>query len=74
MQKPEGVGVRLAQLRSERGLSQNDLAKISGISKNSQSLIETGAASPTISTLWRLAQGLGCTLRDLLEIEEPKAD
>ena len=37
----------LPSLRKERGLSQSDLAKLVGVSRNTISSIETGQYSPT---------------------------
>lgn len=38
---------RLAKVRKEKGLSQSDLAKKVGVSRNTISSIETGQYSPT---------------------------
>ena len=38
---------RLAEVRKEKGLSQSDLAKKVGVSRNTISSIETGQYSPT---------------------------
>lgn len=38
---------RLKVSRAERGLSQNDLAKLVGVSRNTISSIETGQFNPT---------------------------
>lgn len=38
---------RLKMARAERGLSQNDLAKLVGVSRNTISSIETGQFNPT---------------------------
>ena len=38
---------RLAQLRKEKGLSQAELAKLVGVSRNTISSIETGQFNPT---------------------------
>ena len=37
----------LSQIRKEKNLSQNDLAKLVGVSRNTISLIETGQYEPT---------------------------
>ena len=38
---------RLKELRAEKGLSQTELAKLVGVSRNTISSIETGQFSPT---------------------------
>lgn len=52
------LGERLRQLRTERRLSQRDLAAQAGISTNSVSLIERDEISPSVSTLQSLAGAL----------------
>ncbi len=52
------LGDRLKKLRTERRLSQRDLAAQAGISTNSVSLIERDEISPSVSTLQNLAGAL----------------
>ena len=52
------LGERLRRLRTERIISQRDLAHLSGISANSISLIERGEISPSVATLQSLASAL----------------
>ena len=52
------VGSRLAALRQERNLSIRALARASGLSANALSMIERGRTSPSVSTLYRLAEAL----------------
>jgi transcriptional regulator with XRE-family HTH domain len=56
---------RLKGLRSERGLTLDGLAELSGVSRSTISLIERGESSPTAAVLDRLAAGLGVTLASL---------
>lgn len=53
------VGARLRELRSERGLSIRALARKSGLSANALSMIERDKTSPSVSTLYKLADGMG---------------
>ncbi len=53
------VGSRLRELRSERGLSIRGLARKSGLSANALSMIERDKTSPSVSTLYKLADGMG---------------
>jgi transcriptional regulator with XRE-family HTH domain len=46
-------------MRERRNLTQGELAKSSGLSRNTLSLLERGKTSPTVSTLKRLAGALG---------------
>jgi len=52
------LGKRLRGLRTERDLSQRDLAQLARISPNSVSLIERDEISPSVSTLQSLAAAL----------------
>ncbi len=52
------LGKRLRTLRTERDLSQRDLAQLAKISPNSVSLIERDEISPSVSTLQNLAAAL----------------
>jgi transcriptional regulator with XRE-family HTH domain len=52
------VGDRLAALRQERNLSLRALARASGLSANALSMIERGRTSPSVSTLYLLAEAL----------------
>jgi transcriptional regulator with XRE-family HTH domain len=53
------VGTRLRQLREDRKLSMRSLATASGLSANALSMIERGKTSPSVSTLYKLADALG---------------
>lgn len=53
------VGLRLRQLRDARGASMRALAARSGLSANALSMIERGRTSPSVSTLYKLADALG---------------
>jgi transcriptional regulator with XRE-family HTH domain len=53
------VGARLRELRDERNISMRSLATKSGLSANALSTIERGKTSPSVSTLYKLADALG---------------
>jgi transcriptional regulator with XRE-family HTH domain len=50
---------RLRGLREERRISLRELGRRSGVSVNTLSLMERGVTSPSVSTLYRLADALG---------------
>jgi putative transcriptional regulator len=61
------VKVLLQEVRKSRGLSQNDLARISSMSPQNIQKIEQGdAKSITFQTLERLCRALKCQPGDLL--------
>jgi transcriptional regulator with XRE-family HTH domain len=53
------VGERLRELREGRNVSMRALATMSGLSANALSMIERGKTSPSVSTLYKLADALG---------------
>jgi len=53
------VGMRLKELREARNISMRGLAAASGLSANALSMIERGKTSPSVSTLYKLADALG---------------
>ena len=61
------VGGRIKQIRLARGISQNQLAKIAGISQAGLSAIESTTKSPSVDTLGRIAEALDIPLARLLD-------
>lgn len=59
-------GKRVAELRRERGLSQEELAFRCDIHRTYIGFIERGEKSPTLNTINKLAQGLDVEIKDLL--------
>lgn len=69
------IATRLGQLRAARGLSLDQLAERSGISRATLSRLERGEASPTAAMLGRLCAAHGLTLSRLMaEVEEAAPD
>ena len=56
------VGNAVAAARAKKGLSQNELSKLTGIDQSDISKIERGVANPSIGTLNRIAEALGAQL------------
>ena len=53
------VGVRLGQLRRERGLKQSEVASACGMKPSTISGIENGYHSPSVETLVKVLRGMG---------------
>ncbi len=66
------VGERLRELREARGISMRSLATRSGLSANALSMIERGKASPSVSTLYKLAEALGVPITDFFAPQAQK--
>lgn len=52
------VAKNIRRLREERSLSMEELAKLSGVSKSMLAQVERGDGNPTLSTLWKLSNGM----------------
>ncbi|HEX7681909.1 MAG TPA: helix-turn-helix transcriptional regulator [Thermoanaerobaculia bacterium] len=61
-------GARLRELRTAADLSQRELAKRCGTSAAAISNFEAGNNSPTLGTLVRLAEAMGCNVTELVEV------
>lgn len=64
-------GSRVRDLRRERGLTQDELAKRAGFERKSINRIENGAFSPTLDRVFLLAASLGVTAAELLDEGAP---
>ena len=62
----ENISKNIKQLREIRGVSQEQLAKVSGISRPTWSNLESGSANPTIHILLRVAATLQISLEELI--------
>lgn len=65
-QSVEAIAANLKCHRESRGLSLDQLAEMTGVSKSMLRQIETGKSSPTIATLWKIANGLRISFTSLL--------
>jgi transcriptional regulator with XRE-family HTH domain len=65
------IAQRVRELRGERGLSLDALARTCGVSRSMISLIERGESSPTAVVLEKLATGLGVPVPALFDDVEP---
>lgn len=63
-------GARIAELRKQLNLSQEELAERCGFHRTYIGSIERGEKSPTLNTIEKFAKGLSVTIPDLLSISE----
>ena len=61
----KNLGINIKSARLRRGISQERLAELSNISRNSVSLIETGKINPTVLKVLDIASALGTDLNVL---------
>lgn len=52
------ISNNLVNIRKKRGLSLDKVAELTGVSKAMLAQIEKGKTNPTVSTLWKIANGL----------------
>lgn len=64
------VSENIKRIRQEKNLSLGDLAKLSDVSKSMLAQIERGEGNPTLSTLWKIANGMQVSFNTL--IAQPK--
>ncbi len=61
------IGDKLKKHRKRAGLSLDQLASLSGVSKAMLSQIEQNKANPTVAIIWKVAQALNLSISDLVE-------
>ena len=62
----------MKSLREQRKLSLDKVAEMTGISKTMLGQIERGESSPSITTVWKIANGLKLSFTSL--INEPQSE
>ena len=68
------VAHRLRQLRESEQISMRELARRSGLSANALSMIERGRVSPSVSTLYKIAEALGVSITRFFGEEPAQTD
>lgn len=60
------VAENLKRVREQRKLSLDAVSRLSGVSKSMLGQIERGDVNPTISTVWKIANGLKVSFTELV--------
>ncbi|MCB0278713.1 MAG: helix-turn-helix transcriptional regulator [Calditrichaeota bacterium] len=60
------MGQAIKKHREEKGLSQSELSKLSGVERTTIVKLEKGNHSPSLKTIHRLAKALGIMLNQLI--------
>ena len=72
----ESINLAVAEnckhLREQRGLTLDEAAKLTGVSRSMLAQIEKGSANPTISVLWKIANGYKIPVSSLMETHREK--
>ena len=66
------LGARIAALRKEKGMTQLELAQQMGVTDKAVSKWERDLSCPDINTVPRLAEVLGVSLEDLMQVYTPE--
>src|SRR5829696_7269800 len=69
---PGTLGERVRELRRRRGLTLEELAERSGVSRAMISKVERGEKNPTLVVAAKLAEGLGITLSEFAGTEKQR--
>lgn len=73
-EKRKAPDLKLRELRIKAGLTQNALAKLSGVSQSHISEMESGVKRVSLSITQRLADALNCSIEDLIRGEDEVKD
>lgn len=61
------LGHQLKKLRQQRGMSLDEISKLTDVSKGQLAQMEKGESNPTVSTIWKIADGLKISFSSLLQ-------
>lgn len=61
---------RIEEIRKMRGVRQEELAKMLGVSRQTVSSLETGRYNPSISLAFKVARCFGMTIEEVFIYEE----
>ena len=64
------VGVVISRLRKERKLSQEVLSGLAGLARSHLAMIESGNKKANLETIWKIANALGITPNELVNLIE----
>ena len=61
---------RIEEIRNERGIRQDELAKRMGVSRQTISSLENGRYNPSILLAYQIAKYFGMTIEEVFIFEE----
>lgn len=64
------IAENLKRIREQKKLSLDNVAKLTGVSKSMLGQIERCEVNPTVSTVWKIANGLKCPFTTLIHSAE----
>lgn len=69
-ERSDSVKNRIEEIRKQRGIRQDELARLMGVSRQTISSLETGKYNPSIFLAWKIARYFGMTIEDVFIFEE----
>jgi len=66
------LAARIKQIRTEKGLTQQEFAVMLDYEKSNMSRLESGKVNPRIATLNEVAKVLEISLPELVDVDEQK--
>ncbi|WP_028402850.1 helix-turn-helix domain-containing protein [Ectobacillus panaciterrae] len=66
------ISENLAKIRKSRNLTLDQVSELTGVSKAMLAQIEKGKSSPTVTTLWKIANGFQVSFSIFLKEEKPQ--
>ncbi|MDR1056560.1 MAG: helix-turn-helix domain-containing protein [Prevotellaceae bacterium] len=64
------IGLRIKNIRQEKGIPQQDLADICNFEKSNMCRIEKGKNNLTVKTLFKISRALEVTIKELVDVLE----
>lgn len=68
------IAHNVKQAREQRGITLDSAAKLTGVSRSMLARIEKGDVNPTISVIWKIANGYKVSFTALIEEKTSKPD
>lgn len=68
--KENGLKNRLEEIRTQRGIRQEEFAKLMGVSRQTISSLENGRYNPSITLAYKIASYFEMTIEEMFLFEE----
>ena len=65
---------RIEQIRKERGIRQDEFAKLMGVSRQTISSLETGRYNPSIYLAYKIAKYFSMTIEEVFVFDEEEME
>lgn len=65
---------RIEQIRKDRGIRQDDFAKLMGVSRQTISSLETGRYNPSIFLAYKIAKYFSMTIEEVFIFNEEEVE